>query len=307
MSRLFGAYVIVDWSSAAKPVSGTEAIAIGVLKRDVRFRLTYEGFTCATRAEAEKRLGLVFDDLKKRNEKAFLGLPFPLGLPRGFAAAMKLPGAPWQGTLDLIDKMAKDKADNVNNRFGVGAEINRRLTGGPFPFWGVPPKDALTTLQPKRGHDHGEGDLPEFRYADLAIHAAAVPPAKGGPTPIWKLYYAGQIGGLTILGLPMLKRLKKARGEGHVKIWPFETGWKPLTPADLDGVEVLAAEVRLGQHKSQPAAVEGRDHTEVRGLAEHLAKLDETGKLAAAFGPSKTAAAEEIAAVEQEEGWAITS
>lgn len=298
MSRLFGAYVIVDWSSASKPAAGAEAIAIGVLKRDVRFRLAYEGFTVATRAEAEKQLGLVFDDLKKRNEKALLGLPFPLGFPRGFAAAMKLSGEPWSATVDLLDKMAKDKPDNVNNRFGVGAEINRRMTGGPFPFWGCPPRDALTTLQPKRGREHGEDDVPEFRYADLAL-----PATKGGPTPIWKLYYAGQVGGLTILGLPMLKRLKKARA---LKVWPFETGWKALAPSDLDGVDILAAEIRLGHHRSQPAAVGGRDHTEVRGLAEHLARLDETGRLAGAFGPPKSAPPEEVEAVEREEGWVLS-
>jgi hypothetical protein len=68
--------------------------------------------------------------------------------------------------------MVKDKADNTNNRFGVGSEINRRLTGGPFPFWGCPPKDALTTLQPKRTREHGEGDLPEFRHADEAAKGA---------------------------------------------------------------------------------------------------------------------------------------
>jgi len=35
--------------------------------------------------------------------------------------------------------MGKDNADNTTNRFGVGSEINRRLTAG-LPFWGVPPK-----------------------------------------------------------------------------------------------------------------------------------------------------------------------
>jgi hypothetical protein len=64
--------------------------------------------------------------------------------------------------------MVKDKADNTNNRFGVGSELNRRLTGGPFPFWGVPPKDTLTTLQPKKTREHGPDDLPEFRHADVA-------------------------------------------------------------------------------------------------------------------------------------------
>ncbi|MDO9246908.1 MAG: cobalamin biosynthesis protein CbiG, partial [Phenylobacterium sp.] len=42
MSRLFSAYVIVDWSAAAKPSTGADSVWIGVAKRDVRFRLTFE-------------------------------------------------------------------------------------------------------------------------------------------------------------------------------------------------------------------------------------------------------------------------
>ena len=85
---------------------------------------------------------------------------------RGLAAGLKLPAEmpPWLAVWNQLDRMVKDKADNTNNRFGVGSEINRRLTGGPFPFWGVPPKDALTTLQPKKTRAHGAGDIPEFRY-----------------------------------------------------------------------------------------------------------------------------------------------
>jgi hypothetical protein len=64
--RLFSAYVIVDWSAAAKPTTGADSIWIGVLKRDVRFRMAFESFNPPTRAEAEKRLNAVLDDLKKR-------------------------------------------------------------------------------------------------------------------------------------------------------------------------------------------------------------------------------------------------
>jgi hypothetical protein len=40
-------------------------------------------------------------------------------------------------------------------------------------------------------------------------------------------------------------------------------------------------------------------------LAERIAKLDETGKLGAAFAAPKDAAEAEVAAVEQEEGWIL--
>jgi hypothetical protein len=297
LARLFNAYVIVDWTAASKPGTGADQVRIGVLKRDVRFRLTFEGQVVATRAEAEKRLALILDDLKKRGERAFIGLNFPLGFPRGLAEALKLNGdaatfRPWAGMGDYLDKMVKDKADNTNNRFGVGAEINRRTTGGPFPFWGCPPRDALTTLQPKRVHEHGAGDLPEFRATDLAV--------KGGS--IWKLYYAGSIGGHAILGIPMLRRLKKTRS---IKLWPFETGWKTVAEADLDGVEALAAEVRLGLMPSATLPGEAKELAPVRGMAERVARLDEAGKLGAALAAPKDAPEAEVAAVEGEEGWIL--
>lgn len=293
MARLFNAYVIVDWSAASKPGTGPDMIRIGVLKRDVRFRLAFESHALATRAEAEKRLNAILDDLKKRSERAFLGFGFPLGFPHGMAAALKLGGdQPWSAVWDFLDRQVKDKADNTNNRFAVGSEINRRTTGGPFPFWGCPPRDALTTLQPKRAHEHGEGDLPEFRYADLAVKGAS----------IWKLYYAGSIGGHAILGIPMLRRLKKARA---VKVWPFETGWKALAEADLDGVEALAAEVKLGLVPAQPLPGEAKELAPVRALAERIAKLDEAGKLGAAFAPPNGLPEAEVHAAEQEEGWIL--
>ena len=296
MSRLFSAYVIVDWSAAAKPSTGPDSVWIGVAKRDLRFRLTFESYNPPTRAEAEKKLADILDDFKKRGERALVGFDFPLGFPRGFSKALNLTGEhPWRAVWDQLDKMVKDKADNTNNRFGVGSQINRRMTGGPFPFWGCPPKDALTTLQPKRTRAHGPDDLPEFRHADLAAKGAA---------SIWKLYYNGSVGGQAILGIPAARRLKLARGEA-VKIWPFETGFKTLTEADLAGVEVVVAEVYPSLYKAQPQPGEVKDQAQVRVTAEHFARLDETGKLGAAFTIGKTAAADVILDAETEEGWIL--
>ena len=296
MSRLFSAYVIVDWSAAAKPSTGADSVWIGVMKRDVRFRLTYESFNPPTRAEAEKKLASLLEDFKKRSERALVGFDFPLGFPRGFAPALNLTGEPrWRAVWDQLDKMVKDKADNTNNRFGVGSEINRRMTGGPFPFWGCPPKDTLTTLQPKRVREHGPDDLPEFRHADLAAKGAA---------SIWKLYYNGSVGGQAILGIPAVRRMKLARGDA-LKVWPFETGFKALTEADLAGVDVVVAEVYPSLYKAQPAPGEVKDQAQVRVTAEHFAKLDEAGKLDAAFGPGKSAAADVVLDAEREEGWIL--
>jgi hypothetical protein len=293
--RLFSAYLIVDWSAAAKPTTGADSVWIGVLKRDVRFRMAFESFNPPTRGEAEKRLALILDDLKKRSERALVGFDFPLGFPRGFAAALNLPGeAPWRAAWDQLDKMVKDKADNTNNRFGVASEINRRMTGGPFPFWGCPPRDTLTTLQPKKTREHGPGDLPELRHADAVAKAAS----------IWKVYYNGSVGGQAIMGIPAARRIKAARGEG-ARVWPFETGFRALKEADLEGVDVVLAEVYPSLIKAPALPGEVKDLTQVRTTAEHFARLDEADKLGALFGPAKGMAADAVLDAEREEGWIL--
>ena len=298
MPRLFSAYVIVDWSASSKPNTGTDSVWIGVLKRDVRFRLTFEAFNPSTRAAAETQLMTLMDGFAKRSERALVGFDFPLGFPRGYAAALKLPGEqPWRAAWDDLDRFVKDKADNTNNRFGVAAGINRRLTGGPFPFWGCPPKDALSTLQPKKTRDHGPDDLPELRHAEQAAKGAA---------SIWKTYYNGSVGGQAILGIPVVRRIKLARGEA-AQVWPFETGFRTLTEADLEGVNVVLAEVYPSLVKPLGTVGEVKDLQQVRTLAEHFARLDEASKLGALFGPPKGLAAEAAADAEREEGWILGS
>jgi hypothetical protein len=293
---LFNAYVIVDWSAASKRTTGSDSIWIGVLKRDVRFRFSFESHNPSTRKEAETLIGAILDDRAKHRERTFLGVDFNLGFPRGLAAGLALAGdEPWRAVWNQIDRMVTDKADNTNNRFGVASEINRRLTGGPFPFWGCPPRDTLTTLQPKKLRPHGPDDIPEFRHAELA--------AKGAQS-VWKLYYNGSVGGQTILGIPMARRLKQTRGD-RMKVWPFETGWKALSEADLAGVEVLLAEVYPSLFKPTPVAGEVKDLTQVRAVAEHLAKLDEANKLGSMFAPDKATAPDVIVDAQHEEGWIL--
>ncbi len=292
MPRLFDAYVIVRWSAASKAAAGADSVLIGLVRRDVRFRNTYSSHSAATRAEGEQKLNAVLQDLAKRGEKVLLGLDFPLGFPRGLAAGLKLAGEPWQAVWNQLDRMVKDKADNTNNRFGVGAEINRRVTGGPFPFWGCPPRDALTTLQPKRTREHEAGDLPELRLTDTRV--------KGAPS-IWKLYYNGSIGGQAILGVPMVRRLK-AKYADQLKVWPFETGFGS---PDLSGVRIVAAEVFTGGAEAKPAAGESKDQTEIRAYAEQIAKLDDGGKLDPLFAAPKGVAAAEAEIARSEEGWIL--
>ncbi|HEY7852728.1 MAG TPA: cobalamin biosynthesis protein CbiG [Caulobacteraceae bacterium] len=298
MARLFNAYLIVHWSAAAKPTTGADSVWIGVLKRDVRFRLAFEAHNPSTRAQGEALIASILADRAKRRERTLIGFDFPLGLPRGLAGGLHLAATtpPWRAVWDQLAKMVRDKADNTNNRFGVGSEINRRLTGGPFPFWGCPPRDALTTLQPKRGREHGPGDLPELRHVEVAHKSA---------NPVWKLYYNGAIGPQAILGIPMVRRLRAAHEA--MRVWPFETGWKALTEADLAGVDMVAAEVSAAGLKPAPLAGEAKEAALVRTLAEHFARLDESGKLGDLFAPTGKVSPALLADVQTEEGWALSA
>lgn len=294
MSRLFDAYVMVDWSAASKPTTGSDSIWIGVLKKNVRFQLAFESHNPPTRAEAFAFLDKLFDDLARRNDRVLVGFDFPLSFPRGTAAALKLKGEPWQALLDFVSGEMKDKPDNTNNRFQVGAKMNRLMTGEAFPFWGAPAKDAQTMLAVKRPRDHGENDLPELRLAEASIK---------GPSPIWKLYYQGSVGGQALTGLPIVKKLKDKRGAA-MKLWPFETQWKALTASDLDGVQVVAAEIYPTLYAGKPGAGEVKDLAQVRAAAEHFAALDEKGRLGAVFGPKKDQEAH-ADIVTREEGWIL--
>ncbi len=293
MPRLFQAYVMVDWSAAAKPSSGADSIWIGVYKRNVRFQLAYEAHNPSTRAEAEKILAAVLDELQRKNERVLLGFDFPLGFPRGTANALKLKGEAWRAMLDFVAKEVKDKPDNSNNRFQVGAKMNRLMTGEPFPFWGCPARDEQTMLTAKRPRDHREGDLPEFRYAETK--------AKGASS-IWKLYYQGSVGGQALTGMPVVKRIKDARGDA-VRLWPFELAWRPLSAADLEGVECVIAEIYPSLVSARANQGEIRDEAQVRAIAQHFAALDEKNQLASLFGPAKEDPRR--AAIEAEEGWIL--
>ncbi|MBI1249939.1 MAG: cobalamin biosynthesis protein CbiG [Alphaproteobacteria bacterium] len=293
MTRLFLAYVIVDWSAAAKPTTGPDSIWIGVLKRNVRFQLTFEAHNPSTRAEAETMLDAILKDLARKEERALVGFDFPLGFPRGTAKALNRPDPPWKSLIDYVSAEVKDKPTNANNRFQVGAKMNRLMSGEAFPFWGCPARDAQTMLMTKRPREHGPEDLPEFRIAEKALRT---------PSSVWKLYYQGSVGGQALTGLPVVKRLAGARGAA-ARIWPFETGWRPLAPADLDGVECVFAEVYPSQFDVRPNPGEVKDSAQVRTAAERFADLDAKGGLGRLFGPDKDDARRTV--IEQEEGWIL--
>lgn len=301
MTRLFHAYIIVDWSAAQTPKTGKDSVWIGLMKRDIRFRPSFEAFNPATRAEAELKLRDILADLKRRNERALIGFDFNLGYPKGLASALKVKDENWAGLWSFLASNVVDKKDNTNNRFAVAAKMNRLMTDQPWPFWGCPPKDAQRWLTPTKPTDPAaDGDLPVYRHTEVAAHANA----KVQPKPAWQLMGAGSVGGQIIVGIPAAKRLVDELGP-KAAVWPFSTGWKAIDDADLDGVDALICEVYPALVAAKADAGEAPDRAQVRALCEHFYKLDESGKLNAQFAPPKDVSEEVRIAVEREEGWIL--
>lgn len=299
MARLFNSYVMVDWSAASKPATGADSIWIGAMTPDARMKLTFKASNPPTRAKAMEELEDILARCLKRGDRVLLGVDFPMGFPAGTAEALKLKGEPWRATRDFLLKEMKDKPDNSNNRFALAARMNRLMSGGPFPFWGCSKKDELTTLSVKKSREHGKGDVPEFRATEDAALAAK----KARPQPVWKIAYAGAIGGQTMTGIPAIERLREKFPA--LKIWPFEVPLDKVDEAALDGVRIVVAEVLPTLNATKQDVSEIRDEAQIRSICEALAERDASGKLGALFaGEAKLKDSEKTRAT-SEEGWIL--
>ena len=299
MARLFESYVMVDWSAASKPATGADSIWIGALTPDSRLKLSFKASNPPTRAKAIEELTELLNRCLKRGDRVLVAVDFPLGFPAGTAEALKLKGEPGKALRDFLLKEMKDKPDNSNNRFALAARMNRLISDGPFPFWGCSKKDELTTLSVKKTREHGKGDVAEFRL----VEEAAIATKKARLQPVWKIAYAGAIGGQAMTGIPAMERLREKFPA--LKIWPFDLPLAKLDAEALSDTRIVVAEVLTTLNATNQQASEIRDEAQVRMLCEALAERDANGKLAAMFGGEAKLSDAQKTAVMAEEGWIL--
>jgi hypothetical protein len=299
VARLFDAYIMVDWSASSTPKTGKDSIWIGVIKRDIRFRPTFEAHNPATRSAAMATLRDILADLRRRGERALVGFDFPLGYPRGTAAKLGLKSADWSGMWKFLADNVVDKPTNVNNRFAVANKANRLMTDAARPFWGCPAKDAQTWLASTKP-EHGDDLPPVLRAAEDATKGRG----KAGAKSVWQIFGNGTVGSQALVGIPAVRSLAEEMGE-KAKVWPFQTGWKTLKADDVEGLEAVFVEIYPALGDVRPEAGEIVDRAQVRALCEHFLRLDEAGKLGEAFAPGKDVTEDEIAIIEGEEGWIL--
>jgi precorrin-8X/cobalt-precorrin-8 methylmutase len=295
---VFDAYVMVDWSAAAAPVRGADSTWVACLERRDGGLVEILHANPATRVEAAATLADLFSDLIARDRATLAGFDFAFGYPAGFARRLRPDAPDWRGVWKALTARVRDGADNRNNRFAVAAGLNERLCGRPFPFWGCPAGAASAYLSPRKpdGFDDGDG-WREYRLTDRRIN---------GPKSVWQMAYSGSVGGQTMLGIAALHGLRHHPWLVDVaRIWPFETGLRPIERPQADGLRLVFAETWPSIVEVDPAPGEVRDAAQVRALAVHFARLDGSGRLGRLFAGPSDLTAEQRRQIETEEAWIL--
>jgi hypothetical protein len=264
---LFDTYLIVDWSASRQPKTGRDSIWI--------CRQAPDGETLAnpsTRHAARALLAEMLAEAVQKGERVLAGFDFPFGYPAGFARRLDLAGTPWRAVWDEIARLVDDQPDNRNNRFEVAARLNKRISGGAFPFWGRPVRMENDFLGPKHHKRHVEDGLLERRVIDEWMV---------GAQPCWKLIGAGSVGGQVLTGLPVVRALRDdPRWTAQARIWPFETGF-----GLGDDARIVFAEVWPSWWKVCPKLGPPNDKAQVRTVARIFASRDRADELGAWFSP----------------------
>ncbi|BCH54626.1 hypothetical protein RvVAR031_22360 [Agrobacterium vitis] len=307
---LFDRILIVDWSGAAKPVTGKNSIwACLVDCGEAGPEIVWlENFP--TRAAFMARFEDVVSDALAAGKRLLAGFDFAFGYPRG-TAELVTGAADWQSLWRAIAREVEDGADNANNRFALAARWNRDYFAREPRFWGRPQAldlDGLPATKPV-----APTSAP-FTMRLSERHAR-------GAKSVWQLAYAGSVGSQSLLGIARLSRFL----DGHpnrdkIAVWPFETGFTAGHAEKRDGAfgrldghpgsssgghHVVLAEIypslfSLGDHEN-----EVKDAAQVRRVAVAFAGFDTAGMLGRLFERPHMLSDEEIDVTTQEEGWVL--
>ncbi|MEL7481334.1 MAG: hypothetical protein AAGJ29_07220 [Pseudomonadota bacterium] len=123
------------------------------------------------------------------------------------------------------------------------------------------------------------------------------------PKSCWQLAYTGSVGSQSLTGIPHVHRLRDMLP--NAQVWPFETGFRPLTEDDLDGTQTLICEIYPSAVPVEPESGEVIDRAQVRTIAHHYWELDQRGRLGSYFGPPDSLDTGILPQIEGEEGWIL--
>lgn len=296
MAMTFDAYLMVDWSARAEPQMGENSIWWGLARRQKGSTEVAEPYNPPTRCMAAGGIWKTLVDLMMSKQTVLVGFDFPYGYPAGFARALGLHGARWLAVWRELGRSVRDGARNENDRFGIAASLNKRVSGGAAPFWACPEGQAWEYLTPTRDFDFPVAGLREYRVTESRIR---------GPQSAWKLFGIGSVGSQALLGIPYVHALRFDPELRSVsRVWPFDTGF--CLPERRPGEAMIVhAEIWPGIVDCDGEDHDINDARQVMALARHFAELDSKGDLGPLFGPPIGLTRSELTTAEREEGWIL--
>jgi hypothetical protein len=299
---VFSHFLFIDWSAANSPTGKKprrDAIWLAHGEQHEAGKITTHYFP--TRQSAYDYIRDFLAERVRRRQRTLCGLDIGYGYPAGLASLLGFSGPEaWRQLWAYLHQQIADDDRNRNNRYTVAEQLNRRLSGGPAPFWGHPPGRTYEYLSPKR-HVAFPLELGEFELAEYRI----VDQRQRGLQSAWKLHYPASVGSQILMGLPYLYRLRfqEPALQDHSRVWPQETGFSasPLP----DHCYILHAEIWPGILAIPPEPGVIRDRLQVQGMVNWARQLAAAGKLFHYFLPPTGITPGELQTIRREEGWVL--
>jgi precorrin-8X/cobalt-precorrin-8 methylmutase len=304
----FDLHVMVDWSAAGRPVVGRDSIwavvgavtDAGSVAIDRLDSVSLDvAVNLSTRDAAERWLWEVLSS----GVRVLVGIDVPLGVPAGLmsriATGTESDATAWSRWWNLLAELITDGADNVNNRWAVGAALNALIGDDEGPFWGCPPRVGLDGLHPTR---------PRLTSVNWWRHVEDRLRQRGlRPFSLFQLAYAGSVGSQALMAVPRLARLRErlACCSTPCSVWPFEA--IPAGTAHVVVAEIWPSALQL-DYSAHPI----RDAAQVIGAVQRTVAADRCGLLGPWMANGWSTASDgsllsdsTLDAVVDEEGWVL--
>jgi precorrin-8X/cobalt-precorrin-8 methylmutase len=310
---LFDAYIMVDWSGGDRRRAGKQDciwIAHGPTTAAAPVTVSPP-----SRTEAEHLIRAQIELIvAAKKGRALLCADFGYGYPTGFASLLpkSVPGAAasWRTVWQYLSQHVHDdlggkpgrQPTNRSNRFEVASAINAAVssTATPGPFWCLFKADNYACVPQKR-------PAQPFVCMTETIDPLRITDRRAKSDTPFRLFGTGSVGSQILTGIP---RLESIRFDPHFAqcsaVWPFETGWAPVTGSWLDPeLQILHAEIYPSVRERLTDTI--KDRGQVRAMWHWARDLDARNLLIREFMiPSGiTSGSRDDIVVRSEEGWIL--
>lgn len=288
----FDEYIIIDWSAANSPQTGSNSIWICSQRRLATKRKSHQLQNIATRLEAIDWLKHHLCASIQLSQKILVGFDFPFGFPAGTASALGMQGSKWQSIWKFLFDGFVDNHKNQNNRFDLAEDFNQRLTGEAFPFWGNVRDEKRKYLVRRGRRPHMQNDVAEKRLVEKYVPKAQ---------PVWKLAGIGSAGSQALTGIPAVWSLRyDPQLAKKTRIWPFETGLC-FDPS----AQVIIAEIYPSIFPFCPIKGRPKDAAQVLAAAQAFSVADQNNRLVNFFTGRPSLSEKDKLIIESEEAWIL--